>query len=510
MIEHEERVVDVPRIDLPCDAVLQDLETLEDDVVSCRARVQFSPLTRLCFLHDTVERHLRSVQSDATLRNDILQDPQLLLDEVSLDLGPAGLILGDCPVQFREDFFFFEIVKFEQDVTLIYLKGHLLRRGLYLRRFWRFNRDRHERFRCLMAGRQHMSRFSDPSQLTAVLERCRAAAATISGNTGSAPARVASRRYGPDDVLALVRTTSALLRSEGHRLEVRRLAQQSPGEGSAQGPGNDAPKSSAETQQDNDAATQGLSDQSLPYMQNLNPNPEFRNRADADNQSVGQARNADPPRSQSGGNGKLAKDTPALWARSSSTQSERQSQRDFAPAASSTIRDLVNPSLPDSRNPNAKDRRAEPSLESVEKLTHLAGAATDGANLFMNLAHEAKILSKGAPRAVGFIGTALSASEAYDASDGPVGFGWEMTKSVAAGYAGDAAGAGTASGLIVLGVNPLGAIIAAVAAAVVTNESASRGFGAAEEMVKSAVGLAPYVPQYLEQEIEKLYRQQSF
>jgi hypothetical protein len=36
------------------------------------------------------------------------------------------------------------------------------------------------------------------------------------------------------------------------------------------------------------------------------------------------------------------------------------------------------------------------------------------------------------------------------------------------------------------------------------------GVGGATEMVKSAIGMAPYVPQYLEQEIEKLYRQQSF
>jgi hypothetical protein len=352
-----------------------------------------------------------------------------------------------------------------------------------------------------------MSRFSDPSQITTVLDKCRAATASIKGDIDrAAAARVALRRCGPEEVLALVGASCALLRSEGHRREARRLAEQSVGDGSS--PGADARKSDAEDQQAKDSATQNISNQSLSYMQGVNPNPEFHDRTDTDN--AAQSHDKDLSASQATGTSPLAKDTPAISGQSFSMPNERQSQLDFATLASSTIKDVVNPNSSENRDPSGKTRGAEPSLESVSKLTDLASKAADGAKLFMNLAHDAKVFSKGPPRAMGFIGTALTASVAYDESDGPVGFGWEMTKSVAAGYAGDAAGVGTATGLIVIGMNPLGAAVVGTAIGLGASEVVSRGFGGAAEMVKSAIGSAPYLPQYLEQEIEKLYRQQSF
>jgi hypothetical protein len=146
MVEHRGRIVDVPRVDLARDAILQDLEGLEDDVVSRRAHVEFGPLSRLCLLHDAVERNLRGVQGDAPLRNDVLHDPKLLLNEVAFHFGAARLVLRDSPIELGQDFLFLEIVELEQDIPLIHLEGHLRGRGLYLRRLWRFNRDRHVRF----------------------------------------------------------------------------------------------------------------------------------------------------------------------------------------------------------------------------------------------------------------------------------------------------------------------------------------------------------------------------
>lgn len=102
-------------------------------------------------------------------------------------------------------------------------------------------------------------------------------------------------------------------------------------------------------------------------------------------------------------------------------------------------------------------------------------AAEVGTEAFGQITKSARALSPAVP----FVGNALGASAAYDRSNTPQGFAWEMTKSMASGAVGSAVATGTVSVGVAVGtaaVVPAGVLVgAAVLTGVTATYVASKG-----------------------------------